>query len=176
MKPNQPKQLSRILAAVDPNPIDEERNALNYKIMDLATSLALRERCELLVIHTWTFPMEARLRGMSRNLPPEKIDQWIEGTKNHHKGSLVNFLQHYDFKNLNHQVYFLKGAAGKLIPELIKIREVELIVMGTVCRTGVPGLLIGNTSERILRQVDCSVLTVKPDGFITPVKLDVKQL
>ncbi len=43
--------------------------------------------------------------------------------------------------------------------------------MGTVSRTGVAGLLIGNTAERILRQVDCSVLTVKPDGFITPVRL-----
>ena len=172
MKPNQPKQLNHILAAVDPDPIDEERNALNYKIMDLATSLAHRERCELLVINTWSFPMESSLRGTSLNLPPEKVDQWIEGTQNRQKRSLVNLLQHYDLENLKHRVYFLKGAAGKLIPKLAKVREVELIVMGTVCRTGVAGLLIGNTAERILRQVDCSVLTVKPDGFITPVKLD----
>jgi nucleotide-binding universal stress UspA family protein len=44
--------------------------------------------------------------------------------------------------------------------------------MGTVSRTGVAGLLIGNTAEKVLNQVGCSVLTVKPDGFITPVKLD----
>ena len=49
---------------------------------------------------------------------------------------------------------------------------VGLIVMGTVSRSGVAGLLIGNTAEEILRQVDCSVLTVKPDGFVTPVTLD----
>jgi nucleotide-binding universal stress UspA family protein len=49
--------------------------------------------------------------------------------------------------------------------------EVGLIVMGTVSRTGVAGLLIGNTAGKILRQVDCSVLTVKPDGFVTPVRL-----
>jgi nucleotide-binding universal stress UspA family protein len=172
MKPDRPKQLNRILAAVDPDPLDEERNALNKKIMALATSLALRERCELLVIHTWTFPWESRLRSISPKLPPEKIDQWIEGAQNRHKRSLVDLLQHYELENLKHQVYFLKGEAGNLIPKLVKLREVELIVMGTVCRTGVAGLLIGNTAERILRQVDCSVLTVKPDGFITPVKLD----
>ena len=58
-----------------------------------------------------------------------------------------------------------------MIPELAAEKEVELIVMGTVSRTGVAGFLIGNTAEKILGQVDCSVLTVKPDGFITPVRL-----
>jgi nucleotide-binding universal stress UspA family protein len=43
--------------------------------------------------------------------------------------------------------------------------------MGTVCRTGVTGFLIGNTAEKVLNNVDCSVLTVKPEGFVTPVTL-----
>jgi nucleotide-binding universal stress UspA family protein len=81
-------------------------------------------------------------------------------------------MQLYDLENLKHQVYMLKGEAGNLIPALATEKEVELIIMGTVSRTGIAGLLIGNTAEKVLRQVDCSVLTVKPDGFITPVKLD----
>ena len=27
-------------------------------------------------------------------------------------------------------------------------------------------------AEKILHHVDCSVMTVKPDGFVTPVRLD----
>jgi nucleotide-binding universal stress UspA family protein len=69
-------------------------------------------------------------------------------------------------------VYLLKGEAGRLIPELATAKEVKLIVMGTVSRTGIAGLLIGNTAEKILSQVDCGVLAVKPDGFVTPVRLD----
>ena len=61
-----------------------------------------------------------------------------------------------------------------MIPALAAANEIELIVMGTVSRTGIAGLLIGNTAEKVLRQVDCSVLTVKPEGFITPVKLDAQ--
>jgi len=80
----------------------------------------------------------------------------------------------YDLENLMHQVYLLKGEAGRLIPALAAANEIELIVMGTVSRTGIAGLLIGNTAEKVLRQVDCSVLTVKPEGFITPVKLDAQ--
>jgi hypothetical protein len=38
--------------------------------------------------------------------------------------------------------------------------------------TGVAGLIIGNTAENVLRQVDCSVLTVRPDRFVTPVRLN----
>jgi len=44
--------------------------------------------------------------------------------------------------------------------------------MGTVCRTGVAGFFIGNTAEDVLNQVESSVLTVKPDGFVTPIELD----
>ena len=43
--------------------------------------------------------------------------------------------------------------------------------MGTVGRTGIRGLFIGNTAEAILNQVKCSVLAVKPSGFETPVRL-----
>jgi universal stress protein E len=33
-------------------------------------------------------------------------------------------------------------------------------------------MLIGNTAERVLRRLPCSVLTVKPDGFVSPVRLE----
>jgi universal stress protein E len=72
--------------------------------------------------------------------------------------------------DVKYEAYLLKGEAGVLIPELAQAKAVDLIVMGTVSRTGVAGLLIGNTAEKVLRRVDCSVLTVKPEGFISPVK------
>jgi nucleotide-binding universal stress UspA family protein len=41
-----------------------------------------------------------------------------------------------------------------------------------VARTGVRGFFIGNTAETILEQIDCSVLAIKPPGFVTPVALE----
>jgi universal stress protein E len=73
---------------------------------------------------------------------------------------------------VRHHVHLLEGQAGKLIPAMAKRKKVDVIVMGTACRTGVAGFFIGNTSEKVLRQVDCSVLTVKPDTFVAPVKMD----
>ena len=45
----------------------------------------------------------------------------------------------------------------------------DLVVMGTVARTGVPGFFIGNTAERIVSRLRCSALTVKPGEFHTPI-------
>ena len=169
--PAQPEWYTRIMAAVDPAPLDEEQYTVNIKIMDLATSLARRQQCELVVVHTWTFPAEHSLRsGYVR--PSSELDRWVGEARDLHRRRLIELLRPYPLQDLNSRVYMLKGEPGHLIPELAAKMEIGLIVMGTVSRTGVAGLLIGNTAEKILRQVDCSVLTVKPDGFVTPVRLD----
>jgi universal stress protein E len=172
MNPAQPRHYSHILAAVDPTPSDEEQNALNIQILDLATSLAHREGCELLILHTWSYALESHIRSGRVSVPQSKLDEWLQSIRETQKRSLGELLQRYDLESLMHHVYLLKGEAGELIPALAKVKGVELIIMGTVSRTGISGLLIGNTAERVLRQVDCSILTVKPEGFITPVKLD----
>ena len=171
IKPSPPEWHTRILAAVDPNPLDEERHALNIKIMDLATALARRQQSELVVVHTWTFPVEAALRS-TQSMRSSEVDTWVRDARDQHRHWLAGLLQPYALEDLKHQVYMLKGEAGRLIPELAAEKEVELIVMGTVSRTGIAGLFFGNTAEKILRRVDCSVLAVKPDGFVTPVRLD----
>ncbi|NKQ37033.1 MAG: universal stress protein [Chloroflexi bacterium] len=169
VKPGQPERYTRILAAVDPTPHDDMQNALNDKIMELSTSLARWERSELLIIHTWTVFGESRLTH--RGLPQQKVDKIVHETRDAHKRWLGTLLSKHHLEDLQHQVYMLKGEAGRLIPALAKAQEVDLIVMGTVSRTGIAGLLIGNTAEKVLNQVNCSMLTVKPEGFITPVKL-----
>jgi len=58
-----------------------------------------------------------------------------------------------------------------VITDLAAKKRVDLIVMGTVCRTGIAGFFIGNTAENVLQRVDCSMLTVKPEGFISPIGL-----
>ena len=69
------------------------------------------------------------------------------------------------------KVHLPKGDPTQAITALVKELEVDLLVMGTVCRTGIPGFIIGNTAEQILASVECSTLTVKPLGFVSPVTL-----
>ena len=85
-----------------------------------------------------------------------------------HRGALDDLLA--DFRDEGITPHLVEGRAGDVIAEVAGRLEVDLIVIGTVGRTGVPGFLIGNTAERVLDSVECSVLTLKPEGFETPVQ------
>jgi len=172
IKSTQLSSYHRILAAVDPAPHDEPRQALNLKIMALAASLARIEQSELNVVNAWTMHGEAALKSGRARVSQHQVDQWVAETRNAHRAWLLKLLQQCNLEGLAYQAYQLKGEAGKVIPEFVEKHETDLIVMGTVCRTGIAGFLIGNTAEKVLQQVDCSVLAVKPDGFVSPVKLD----
>jgi universal stress protein E len=171
IKPTRRKQYTRILAAVDLLPFDAVREDLNMKIMEIATSLAELEGSQLHVVHCWDQPLEKRMKGHS-GLIKNEVKKLVLDTREQHKMMLNVFLEKFDLSGLNHKVHLLKGEAHKLIPEQARKMRVELVVMGTVCRTGIAGFFIGNTAEKVLHQLDCSVLAIKPEGFVTPVSLD----
>ena len=68
------------------------------------------------------------------------------------------------------RVELLKGGAASLIRERAKALSADLIVMGTVGRTGIPGFFIGNTAEEVLQTTNASFLALKPAGFVSPVR------
>jgi universal stress protein E len=169
LKSTRAKRYSRILAAVDPGTDDKRARGLDRRILDLAVSLALLEDSELDIVHVWSLYAERALR--SRNvLPQTEIDRLEAQTRDYHRDRLDALLAHYSLDEIKSQVHLIKGEPGAVIPHLAQERRIELIVMGTVARTGIPGVFIGNTAERVLSSVDCSVLAVKPKGFATPIE------
>lgn len=169
LKPTQAGQFRRILAAVDPDPGHEDHYALDTKIMQLATSLARQYGAELHVVHAWIFEYESVFRRQEVNITQIEINRLLHEIRDGEKRHLDALLRRHDLCDLAHTVHLVKGAARSVIPKLVRSQKIDLLVMGTVCRTGVAGLIMGNTAEDVLRHVDCSVLTVKPDGFKTPV-------
>jgi len=171
IKQTKRKQYARILAAVDPVPSDDERNAFNINILEIAASLSQSERSELHVVHCWSLPLEKRLKSRPALLQSE-IDKLVRESRKAHKRGLDQLLERSNLEDLQIKVHLLKGEPDELIAELARKKWVELVVMGTVCTTGVAGLFIGNTAEKTLAQVDCSVLALKPDRFLSPVNAD----
>jgi universal stress protein E len=60
----------------------------------------------------------------------------------------------------------VKGEASKVIPEIAAARHVDLILVGTMNRTGLARWFLGNMTEHMLRRVNCDVLVIKPDRVI----------
>jgi len=182
IKPGMQKPYRRVMAAVDVGdayPAEElaSRRALRRQILEMASSLALSEFAELHVAHAWEAVAESAVRG-ALYTPEEKFIAYVEEEKRDHAASLDALMHEVtgdlggDALNyLKPQTHLVKGNARKEIPALAKQIGADLIVMGTVARTGVPGFIMGNTAETILNQIDCSVLAIKPPGFKTPVTL-----
>ncbi len=171
IKPTKRKKYARILAAVDPDPAEKVNVELNALILDLATSLAQRENSQLHIVHAWTMGYEPMLRSGRSKLPMSEVDRLVRDTRKAHKKWLDGLLGSYDFQGLAAKAHLLKGNPGEVVPALARKKRVELIVMGTVARTGIPGFFIGNTAEKTLSEVDCAVLAVKPKAFSTPVEV-----
>jgi len=70
----------------------------------------------------------------------------------------------------SHQIHHLRGRAEECIPAFAKDKKIDILVMGTVARTGIPGFVIGNTAENIVQKLSCSLMALKPQGFVSPVK------
>lgn len=66
------------------------------------------------------------------------------------------------------QISIAVGRASDAILRAIDRHHIELVVLGTVARTGIRGLVMGNTAERLLPLLPCSVVAVKPEGFECP--------
>jgi nucleotide-binding universal stress UspA family protein len=163
----------RILALIDPDPGDPVRDSLNGLVLQLATSMARRGEADLHVGHAWELVGEDKFRSASYvGLADDEIDQMVASVEGAHREQLRLLLEQYGVGDLDAQVHFVGGAAGEVLPALAERLHVSLIVMGTVSRTGIAGLIIGNTAETILRSVRCSVLAVKPEGFVSPVTID----
>ena len=45
------------------------------------------------------------------------------------------------------------------------------LIITPPAHAGITGLVSGNTAERILKQIDCSILAVKPEGFSSPLEV-----
>ena len=171
MRPSPAPKL-RILALVDPDPNDPVRDGLNDLILQLATSLTSREGGELHVGHAWSLAGESTLRFspyMSRLR--NEVDAMVREEEATHREQLEALAARHRVNEIGGSIHMLSGDPREALPRLARRLDIGLIVMGTVARTGVSGLLMGNTAETILRSVDCSVLAVKPEGFMTPVKL-----
>jgi universal stress protein E len=75
-----------------------------------------------------------------------------------------------EYANSNIEQRLIKGQPKLLLPEYVNANEIDIVVMGTIGRSGIPGLLIGNTSETILQAINSSVITLKPANFLSPIQ------
>lgn len=178
----------QILAAVDAEfeaygggktDTEEAEDLLNRQILEMAFSLAADSEAQLHIGHAWYPPFLSRNSRLRASLPKVDIDNYVHMIEREHTNWLQGLMRRatqWVGKDVATKVklstHLRPGYGGTELPKLISEFKIDLLIMGTVARSGVSGFVMGNTAETILDQVTCSVLAVKPAGFVSDVTLD----
>lgn len=174
-------ETTTVLAAVD---VDKQENesaedALNKQILEFAFLLCADSKAQLHVGHVWYLPFASLYAHRRAGIPEEDIEAFHRDEKRLHRNWLNRLMRKANkwmgpklYGRIKRHTHLLHGRPGQKIPELIKKLQADVVVMGTVARTGISGLIMGNTAEQILDHVTCSVLAVKPPNFVSPVRLE----
>ena len=169
VKPTGARRHKAILACVDPVRDEPQQAAMNHKVINVARALAEWDRGELHLIHVWSVFGERILRGHSGGQRRE-LEEYITSKRAERREDLQDFLAKEGVSIERDRIHFITGTPGGAIPRFAKRRRMDLVVMGTVARSGLDGFLIGNTAEKVVSKLDCSLLAVKPNDFVSPVR------
>ncbi|UZE95365.1 universal stress protein [Alkalimarinus alittae] len=169
-KPTKSFQCKRLLAAVDIDPDQPENIDLNRGIIGLAKEMAQAFDAELHVVHAWHVPYASLLKESGQHAIIEKAESAVKDLHIQQEQLWKAFLSEYELDNTPSANHFIQGDVDKVVSDLALTLDIDTVVMGTVARTGIEGFFIGNTAEKILSKLDCSVLAIKPDSFSPPVK------
>jgi universal stress protein E len=152
-----------LLAAVDPMHAFAKPGRLDGEILAAAATLRAALGGKLHVLHAYR-PLP--LAAASENyLSPRIAAELMERTEAAARKSFARLLRDARLEaSCGHLVAQEPFAA---IKRLASTTHASIVVMGTISRSGIKRLLIGNTAERALNEIDCDILVVKPRGFTT---------
>lgn len=154
-RPRPDKAIRKVLVAHCLRPVGDSA-------MELGASMAVHQNAQLHVLHSLEFP------ELNSEVPAS-----ISAARSAELHSTAR--QHIDAQSANFPferqpiVNIVTDDPFYAIMESVNEHDIDLVVMGTIARTGIAGFITGNTAERLLPHIACSVLAVKPAGFVSPV-------
>ncbi|TMS79576.1 universal stress protein UspE, partial [Pseudoalteromonas sp. S554] len=155
-----------ILAAVNAVSENDQHIALNKRIIKDAQFLCELANAKLNLVNAYP----ATPINIAIEIPEFNPSLYNESVKKHHRES-TNALA-TEFTLTSEQCFIEEGLPEDVIPDIANRLNSELVVIGTVGRTGLSAALVGNTAEHVIDSLDCDVLALKPDGYVSPLAKD----
>lgn len=159
----------RIAIAIDPVASTKEEQALALQLLHTGNALAREHDNHLHIISCWQYELEHYLRHHSWiQVDDEELNAEVALARHNHLNLLNELI---DKSNLECEIaiHHINGPADEEIPRSVNELGIDILVMGTVARGGVKGLVMGNTAENICQSLTCSLVALKPASFRTPI-------
>ena len=165
--PKAPIRPQRILVALNPEAEGEETQ-LNADLLTKASELATHFHCRLGVVSVFSSP-RAVMGHVADTEFLERMERHEKNKRKQCREHLLELLRSASKKIDPDDVFVDTGRPSEVILSAVDEFDPDLLVIGSVARQGIAGLLIGNTAERVMRSIDCSLLTIKPSRFKCPI-------
>lgn len=163
-----PRNKQRVAVAINPNATSDEERLLSIRLLQLARNIADSCDSRLHVLSCWEYSLEHYLEDhVWIHVSEQELKQQIESAKDQHVEALQSLIHDSTIAG-DIVLHHLHGTADDEIPNCVEDSKIDVLVMGTLARTGIPGVVIGNTAENILQSVRCSLVALKPDNFQSP--------
>lgn len=149
------KEIKKILCAVD---LSEHSKA----VADYATLLAKGLGASVLVVYT--APSLSQYVGF--HVPPNTIENFVGEIVTGAEKSMEAFVAE-NFPGVDAKGQVLIGYAAEEILNRAHEEKVDIIVMGTHGRKGIDRILFGSVAEKVVKNADMPVLTIRPTDPVT---------
>lgn len=149
-------------------PTDE--NALNRRILELGAWATQLVGGTLHVVHVWRAPGEERLR-QNPHVAADDVNSYVDTIHDESQTQFNALVDQFETTGIPTVRHLEKGWVSESIASIINREHINLLVMGSVARTGITGYVIGNSAESLLTRIGCSALVIKPSGFVSPVEI-----
>jgi universal stress protein E len=150
----------RVAAAVDPLHPAERPAALDERIVQTGHALAGMLHGSLEVLHVLQTPP---------HLPGDRVAPEHKAAAHAHARHVVEQLA----RVAKAPTHYAEGGVAEALVHLARERTPDVLVMGAVARSRAGLWPPGGVAARILEHVDCDLLVVKPEGFVSPLLVGV---
>ncbi len=155
-----------IVAALNIGSDEAEHRSLNDKITAEAKQLTQVMKANLHLVNS--FP--GTPVNIAIEIPEFNATDYNRSMQKHHENAMKEHASAFNVAAEN--THIKEGLPEDVIQSVANTLDAELVILGTVGRTGLSAALIGNTAEHVIDRLNCDVLALKPDGYISP--LDVE--
>lgn len=154
VKENRPLNIRQILCPVDFS-LSSQRALTNAIIIakKFKAQLTILSVCELETSSWFITNEEKEAENIAR----------IE----RHQSRFENFIKGFSLSGLNWIPELPQGNPTDEILNAISTNSIDLLVMGTAGRTGINRLILGNVTEKVIREVPCSFMTLKSEDALS---------
>lgn len=152
------KHQRRILVAV--NVSDDENEAhssFNDELVSLSMDLA--DSLDRGNIHLVTAYPPTPI-NMAIDLPEFSTGDGNSGLRGQYLLNMKALRQKYGISD--DHTHVLEGFPEDVIPQVAEKLEAELVILGTIGRTGLSAAFLGNTAEHVISKLNCNLLAIKP--------------